>query len=246
MPDVKWIKLTTNMFDDEKIRLIEGMPDADTILTIWVKLLCQAGKTNASGYIYLAENFPYTDEMLATLFNRPLNTVRMALETFQRFGMIELGENGIRICNWGKHQNIDALEKIKEGNRQRVAKHREKQKLLSTKDLKEEDQEGEEEGNITGNVTVTLQEKNKYAEFVSLSEGEYSKLLDRYGEPATKKMIDKLDNYKGSKGKRYKSDYRAILSWVAGEILKNEPQKQSRGSDYVRAERERIKREAGL
>ena len=64
---VKWIKLSTTMFEDEKIRLIESMPEADTLLIIWIKLLAQAGKTNASGYIFLNENIPYTEDMLATL-----------------------------------------------------------------------------------------------------------------------------------------------------------------------------------
>ena len=71
------------MFQDEKIKLIETLPDADTILIIWVKLLAQAGKTNASGYIYLNENIPFSDEMLATIFNRPIATVRLALSTFE-------------------------------------------------------------------------------------------------------------------------------------------------------------------
>ena len=129
MPDVRWIKITTSMFDDEKIRLIESMPDADSILVIWVKLLLQAGRTNANGYIFLNENIPYTDEMLATIFNRPLNTVRLALDTFKRFGMIEWEENGILISNWEKHQNIDGLDKIREQTRKRVAKHRASKQL---------------------------------------------------------------------------------------------------------------------
>lgn len=57
-------------------------------------------------------------------------------------------------------------------------------------------------------------EKKKYAEFVSMTESEYQKLIETYGEEATKIMIKILDNYKGSNGKKYKSDYRAILSWV--------------------------------
>src|SRR5690606_13932590 len=125
--EVKWIKLSTNMFEDEKIRLIESIPDADALLVIWIKLLAQAGKTNASGYIFLNENIPYTDEMLATIFNRPINTIRLALKTFQEFGMIEISDNHfINIINWEKHQNIAGLEKIREQTRKRVAKHREK------------------------------------------------------------------------------------------------------------------------
>ncbi|AUO14757.1 phage replisome organizer N-terminal domain-containing protein [Priestia megaterium] len=133
--DVKWIKLSTQMFEDEKIRLIESMPEADTILIIWVKLLSQAGKTNASGYIYLAENIPYTDEMLATIFNRPLPTVRLALSTLKQFGMIEISEDQmICISNWEKHQNIDGLQKIREQNRLRKQKERERKKLLLSHD----------------------------------------------------------------------------------------------------------------
>ena len=120
------------MFQDEKIRLIESMPESDTLLIIWIKLLAQAGKTNASGYIYLNEHIPYTEEMLATVFNRPLNTVRLALQTFEQFGMIEINENKfITICNWDKHQNIGGLDKIREQNKLRKQKERERKKLLS-------------------------------------------------------------------------------------------------------------------
>lgn len=130
MGEVKWVKLSTQMFDDEKIKLIEQMPESDTLLIIWVKLLAQAGKTNASGFIYLSENVPYTDEMLAHIFGRPLGIVRMALDTFRNFGMIEINEkNYINICNWEKHQNLDALERIREQNRLRKQKQRKKQSL---------------------------------------------------------------------------------------------------------------------
>lgn len=56
--------------------------------------------------------------------------------------------------------------------------------------------------------------KKKYAEFVSMTEDEYKKLVEQHGEQATKQMIEILDNYKGASGKTYESDYRAILSWV--------------------------------
>ncbi|AMK73823.1 MULTISPECIES: phage replisome organizer N-terminal domain-containing protein [Bacillus] len=132
MSEVKWIKLSTQMFEDEKIKLIEQMPESDTILIIWVKLLSQAGKTNASGYIYLSENIPYTEEMLAAIFGRPLGTVRLALQTFRQFGMIDItDDNYISISNWEKYQNLDRLEEIREQNRIRKQRQRAKQKLLS-------------------------------------------------------------------------------------------------------------------
>lgn len=151
MSQIKWIKLSTTMFDDEKIKLIEKMPEADTILVIWIKLLAQAGKTNASGYIYLAENIPFTDEMLSAIFDRPLNTVRMALQVFQKFGMIEItDEHLILIENWGKHQNVEGLDKIRQQTKERVARHREQKKL--------------ENVTLLGNVTVTYKEEEEERE----------------------------------------------------------------------------------
>jgi hypothetical protein len=63
-------------------------------------------------------------------------------------------------------------------------------------------------------------EKNKYADYVSMTTKEYEKLIEQYGEPMTKRMIEILDNYKGSSGKKYKSDYRTILNWVVERVKK--------------------------
>ena len=114
---VKWIKIVTDIFDDEKILLIENMPDADCIIVLWFKLLCLAGKQNNGGVFVLTNTIPYTDEMLATIFRRPVNTVRLALEVFERFGMIERIENVITIPNWSKHQSLDSAEKRRERDR---------------------------------------------------------------------------------------------------------------------------------
>lgn len=142
MSEIKWIKITTDIFDDEKICLIDALPDPDAILVIWFKIIVLAGKLNKNGVLAISPNLVYTDEMLATRFKRPLNTVRMALGIFERFGMIEVIEGVITLPNWEKHQNIDGMEKIKEQTRKRVARYREKQKEFAL-------------GNVTGNVTVT-------------------------------------------------------------------------------------------
>lgn len=140
LSEIKWIKLGTHMFEDEKIRIIEKMPESDTILIIWVKLLAQAGKVNASGYIFLSENIPYTDEMLATIFDRPIGTVRMALETFKKFGMIDIDQNHfICINNWEKHQNIEGMERVKKLNAERNKRYRERQKEQLTSGKKDSD-----------------------------------------------------------------------------------------------------------
>ena len=66
-------------------------------------------------------------------------------------------------------------------------------------------------------------EKKQYAEYVSLKEEEYGKLVYDYGEKATAKFIEELNLYKGSTGKTYKSDYMTILNWVTDKVDKKYP-----------------------
>lgn len=130
MADVKWIKITTDIFDDEKILLIESLPDAYAIITVWFKLLCLAGKQNNSG-VFMMGRVAYTDKMLATIFRMKEATVTMALQTFEQFGMVEIIDGVITIPNWGKHQNLDQLESKKEYMRNYMKEYREKQKALT-------------------------------------------------------------------------------------------------------------------
>ena len=130
MADVKWIKITTDIFDDEKILLIESMPSADSIIVIWFKLLTLAGKTNNDGVFMISGRIPFTDEMLAAIFRRDVNTVRLALKAFEQFGMIEVVDNVITIPNWNKHQSLDSYERKKERDRLYQAERRAKQRAL--------------------------------------------------------------------------------------------------------------------
>ena len=136
MSQIKWIKITTDIFDDEKIKLIDSMPEKDTILVIWLKLLTLAGKSNRSGYLLFSDNIPYDDEMLSTLFNRPINSIRLAIGTFKKFGMIavehfsEDSEKEILyISNWEKHQNVEGMEKIKIQWKEAAKRYRKNKKL---------------------------------------------------------------------------------------------------------------------
>lgn len=126
--DVKWIKICSDIFDDEKIMLIENLPSADSIIVIWFKLLCLAGKNNNSGVFILNDKIAYTDEMLATVFRRDINTVRLALKTFENYGMIEIVSGVYTIPNWGKYQNLDKIEQKSQYMRNYMQEYRKKEK----------------------------------------------------------------------------------------------------------------------
>lgn len=128
MADVKWIKLSTDMFDNPKIKYIRTLPEGNNMLLIWIMIISKAGKCNSNGYIFLTENIPYTPKMLADELKFDEMIVKLALETFSRLNMVQLEEHTILISGWNKHQNIAGLEKIREDTRKRVEKYRAKQK----------------------------------------------------------------------------------------------------------------------
>lgn len=133
--DVKWIKVSVNLFDDEKIRQIRSLPEGNSMCLIWLQLLLLAGKVNQDGMLVLNHTeIAYTDDMLATHFEMPMNTVLMALETFKRFGMIEIVDNIYHITNWQKYQQpepeaSEALDKIREQSRESSKRYRDKQRI---------------------------------------------------------------------------------------------------------------------
>lgn len=149
MADVKWIKLAVDMFDNRKIRQIETLPDGDGIIVIWVKLLCLAGVTNDGGLIYFTRDIPYTEQMLANYFQRPIALVQMALRVFQQFGMIELVDDIIMVSSWEKYQNLDRLAELREKERIKKQKYREKQRLLQIPEAVP----GTVHGTVPGQVT---------------------------------------------------------------------------------------------
>lgn len=140
MANIKWIKIATDIFDNRKIKMLEAMPNGDTIIVIWFRLLSLAGTVNDSGYVYFTKDIPYTPQMLSTAFNRPITTIELALETFKKFGMIDIVDDLIYVSNWEKYQNVDGMEKVREQARLRQQRHREKKRL---------------ECNVTRNVTIT-------------------------------------------------------------------------------------------
>lgn len=131
MADIKWIKLSTDLFDNRKIKQIRKLPEGDAIIGVWLQILCLAGSVNNGGLVYFSKDVPYTNEMLSNEFDRPLNIIRLAMETFTYFNMIEIIEDVVCVSNWEKYQSLDGLDKIREQNKLRKQQQRERQKLLS-------------------------------------------------------------------------------------------------------------------
>lgn len=145
MSDVKWIKITTDMFDNRKIRHLRKLPEGNSIVLIWVMLLAMAGKCNDHGKIYLTENIPYTPKMLADELDFEENTVQLALQALKQLDMIVLDDGYFSITGWEEHQNIEGMDRIREQNRIRKQRQREKERLIAESRVMSRDSHATEE-----------------------------------------------------------------------------------------------------
>lgn len=249
MADVKWIKITTDIFDDEKVLMIESLPSADSIIVIWFKLLAFAGKQNNNGVFIMNNRIAYTEEMLASIFRRDINLIRLALTTFQKYGMIDVIDNVITIPNWGKHQTLDAYEKKKVRDRERIARKRAEQKALiglspdkspdTSPDVafSDKDIELDIDKDIDNNISDSAESKppkkvkHKYGEYknVLLTDEELEKLKNEY--PDYLDRIERLSSYVESTGKKYKSHYATIRNWARND-KKTVPQTEKVYDDF--------------
>jgi hypothetical protein len=66
---------------------------------------------------------------------------------------------------------------------------------------------------------VIKEYKEKVADNVNLTHNELQSLLSEFGDEITNLSIEKLNAYKGSTGKKYKSDFLAIKSWVLNQVI---------------------------
>ena len=163
--EVKWIKISTGVFDDEAFQMIDDMPERDAIELIWFKLLVLAGKQNNHGLFLFKNAIPYTDEMLSSIFHRPINTVKLAMKTLEEFHLIETIDDVYSIPRWDDYQSLDGFDKSQEKNRLRQQRFREKQRALLA------EQKEKEERNVTDNVTsrypsYSISSSNSFSESI--------------------------------------------------------------------------------
>ena len=222
--DVKWIKLKVGMFDGESFKKIKrakigGEKFRDKLTAVWFELMDFAGKCNHNGAFINSREIPYTSiDDIATMIDREPDELELCMQFFINEGMVEIIDNIYLLANWAEYQNMAGLDKIREGNRARQAKFREKKKLLAL-------ESDNNESNVTGNVTPcdssysyslsnnskSLEDKGEYEGeyegekkkderhkrgqygWVLLTDTEYDRLCNEYGKDKTDRAIAYVD-----------------------------------------------------
>ena len=233
MAEIKWVKLTTDMFDNRKIKHLRRLPEGNNIVLLWVMLLTMAGRCNAGGMIFLTENIPYTSKMLADELGFEENTVKLALTTLEQLNMIVTDHGFFAIAGWEEYQNIEGMDKIREQNRLRQKKWYDSKKSLPSPNVRpnvsmtqpnatdidiEEEKELEEDIISDSDESAPAKKKravrHKYGEYnnVLLTDEQMVKLQAEF--PDWQERIERLSSYMASSGKSYKDHLATIRNWA--------------------------------
>ena len=156
--NISWLKLDINILDNSKIKIIRSYPDGNSMVILWLGILCLAMKSQRPGIIEIADGIPYESEDFSKLFDIEKKTVDLALVLFQKYQMISMiNGNCIEVINFLKFQSIEAIERSRELTRLRVEKYR--NKLLAAENPTKSPPCN---ALLTRDcVTVTLTDKNK-------------------------------------------------------------------------------------
>lgn len=128
MVQVQWLKIYTDIFDNEKIKKLLRNRDGDTYCRVWFQLLTLAAKSNQNGAILLGENIPMTIEDLARIMSKTVNKLTKVIQQLCDLNMIIVKNDTIYIKNWDIYQSADKLEKMRADNRNRQREYRERHK----------------------------------------------------------------------------------------------------------------------
>lgn len=129
-----YMRLKDDFFDDDRMKLLESMPDGFLYQNILLKMYVKSLKSN--GRLAFNDYIPYNTKMLATITNHHEGVVEKALDVLKQLELIEILDNGaiymLEIQNYiGKSSNT--------ADRKRAYRALiEEEKKESTKEIKEE------------------------------------------------------------------------------------------------------------
>ena len=229
MAEVKWVKLTTDMFDNRKIKHLRKLPEGNNIVLIWVMLLTMAGRCNSGGMIFLTENIPYTPKMLADELDFEENTVVLALKVLEQLDMIVTDNGFFSIAGWEEYQNSDKLAEMraKDRDRKRIKRAQAKTLLEVSTDVRgqsadcphiEEEREEEKEEEFHS-IVLARQEHKRMVLGGTLGQGVVMLSEEQMNDLLEQLSLDEFDKYVSIvadnelKGHHYKkkTHYQAIL-----------------------------------
>ena len=112
MAQVGWIKLSTDIFSNRKIKILLKEREGDTYLRIWIQILTIAGECNRDGGLYISDKTPFKIKDFTNIIGKSNKTLTKSLQKFVDLGMLILKDDTYFVKNWSKYQSADKLRKL--------------------------------------------------------------------------------------------------------------------------------------
>ena len=120
-----WLKLQKDFFKRHDIKYIQTLPDGYLIAFFYLKLMVES--VDHDGELRFSPEIPYTEAMLASVTDTPIEIVTEGLKTLKDLGMVVIDENGT--ISIPKVIKMIGSASDTDGAR-RVRRYREKQQTL--------------------------------------------------------------------------------------------------------------------
>lgn len=235
-----WLKLYNDFFSSKRIKRLRSLAGGDTFTIIYLKMQLKALKDD--GYLYFDGVMDEFAEELALDIDENPDDVRMTIQYLLRVGLMESSEDGkeyfltyVQKCIGSETASAQRVRNYRARKKEQEAlpcnADETPMKQIETKCNTEIEKEIEINKEIDKEKDIEIEHKKpvptkkKYGEFqkVTLTDEEYTKLINEYGEETAHKAIEFLDSYIAEKGYKSKSNYLAIRRWVIDAVSKRQP-----------------------
>ena len=232
-----WLKLKRDFFKRHDIQIIEAMPNGKDYILFYLKLLCES--VDHEGRLRFSEQIPYNEQMLATITNTNVDTVRMATKVFTELGMMEMLDDGTLFMletqkmvgsetEWAKkkreYRNKMALEDKERTKKDNVRQEIEKE-IEINKEINKEIKIGEEIEAV--NTTVFNEKVELWNSLSTLgiapirsitANGKRATFLrarfKEYGEDSFKEVVQAIRESSFLQGKHSGKPWQVTFDWV--------------------------------
>lgn len=157
-----WLKLHHDFFNRDEIRIIESQPNGKDYIIFYLKLMLKS--INDNGKLLFKDTIPYTAEMLASITNTGIDTVRVAIDAFAKLGLITVLDDGALYM-----QEVQKLvgSETADAERKRIARAKQNQPLKLPRADKKRTLSGQSSENVTlENKSIELKSKDNITPYI--------------------------------------------------------------------------------
>ena len=217
---MSWIAVHSSVFGYKlrSFRKTINRPETESLGILILLWLWASENVNEDGMLMYADKEDIAS-FLASHLEEDMDAMSI-VDALIECGLIDEYDGNLFVHDWYDWQQpVYAIKERREKERNRQRKYRnqpqdELQVVIPVQETLSDEFEVK---------TKKKKEKVAYSELVKMYPEQHQKLIDKYGEAFTEKLIYELDIYKGNAKKQYKDDYRAILSWVVEKCEKKYP-----------------------